>query len=134
MRTLWKMSWGRVALGLCLALAGAACRTTPTSPQPATHVVLMWMKHPDSTYDRARLIRGARSLQMMPGVVRVDTGRTVPMENDQTDRSFDLGVAITFRDRAALGRYERDPRRAAALERYLSPLVQRYVVYNLGSR
>lgn len=94
----------------------------------------MWMKRPDSIYDRTQLIHAARSLQMMPGVVRVDTGRTVPMENDQTDRSFDLGVAITFRDRAALQRFEHDPRRASAMERYLSPLVQRYVVYDLGTR
>lgn len=131
----WKKSgWVQGALGFCLAFAGAACSTTPAPPAPATHVILMWMKHPDSTYDRAQLIRAARSVQMMPGVVRVDTGRTVPMENDQADRSFDLGVAITFRDRAALQRFERDPRRTSGMERYLSPLVQRYVVYNLGTR
>jgi stress responsive alpha/beta barrel protein len=135
MTGVWKKSgWRHFVLGLCVAFAGAACSTTPSPPQPATHVVLIWMKHPDSPYDRARLIRGARTLQMMPGVVRVDTGRTVPIENDQTDRSFDLGVAITFRDRAALERYEGDPRRAAAMERYLGPLVRRYVVYDVSSR
>ena len=135
MKADWKMSvWRQIALTLCVAFAGDACSTTPETPHPVQRVVLMWLKHPESANDRAQLVRAAHSLQMMPGVVRVDTGRTVPMENDRTDRSFDLGVAITFRDRASLERYERDPRRSAAMERYLQPLVQRYVVYNLGTR
>lgn len=133
MRRFWKNS-GQLALALCLALGGGACSTTPATPEPVMHIVLMWLQRPGSASDRAQLIRAAHSLQMMPGVVRVDTGRTVPRQSEQPDRTFDLGVVITFRDRAALERYERDPRHAAAMERYLRPLVRRYVVYNLGTR
>ena len=103
-------------------------------PQPVTHVVLMWLKHPESAADRAQLVRAAHSLRMMPGVLRVETGRTVRGLGPEVDRSFDLGVVITFRDRAALERYEEDPRHSGAMERYLRPLVRHYEVYNLGVR
>lgn len=135
MRRIWKnIAVGRILLTLGCVLASASCNTTPVAPQPVQHIVLMWLARPESAPDRAQLLRAARSLQMMPGVVRVETGRNVPSPNAEADRDFDLGVVITFRDRAALQRYEKDPRHADAMQRYLKPLVRRYVVYNLGLR
>ena len=58
----------------------------------------------------------------------------VPMLAPGVDHSFDLGVVITFRDRAALQRYEKDPRHLDAMRRYLRPLVRHYEVYNLNGR
>lgn len=129
-----KTGGGKFLLAVVLGLAIAGCATTPSSPQPVQHIVLMWLVHPGSAADRAQLLRAARSLQMVPGVLRVETGRGVPLPNAEADRDFDLGVAITFRDRAALQRYERDPRRADAMQRYLRPLVRRYIIYNLNTR
>ena len=135
MTGVWKKSgWGEMALAICLTLASGACSSTPTQPRPVKHILLMWLKHPGSAADRLQLTRAAHSLRMVPGVLRVETGRTVPVPNAEADRNFDLGVVITFRDRAALQRYERDPRHADAMQRYLRPLVRRYVVYNLGTR
>ncbi len=39
-------------------------------------------------------------------------------------------VLFTFRDRAALHRFEKDPQHAAAIKSILKPLVKRYVVFN----
>lgn len=125
---------GKILLALSLILASASCSTTPTAPQPVQHIILMWLERPESGADRAQLVRAARSLQMMPGVVRVETGRNVPSPNTEADRDFDLGVVITFRDKAALQRYEKNPRHTEEMQRYLKPLVRRYVVYNLGTR
>jgi hypothetical protein len=94
----------------------------------------LWLKHPKSSADRAQLIRAAHSLRMIPGVLRVDVGRVVPALPPDTDKSFDLGVVITFRDRAALERYKSSPRRHEAMRRYLRPLVRRYVIYDLSGR
>jgi Stress responsive A/B Barrel Domain len=134
----WFRTNNRVRLGagatlaICLFLPG--CGTMP-SPAPAvTQVVLIWMKHPDRSADRAKLRRAADSLRMMPGVLRVEAGRTVPALPPGLDRNFDLGVVITFRDQAALQRYEKDPRHLEAMRRYLRPLVRRYEVYNFSSR
>lgn len=119
-------------LAICLFLLG--CGTLPAPSPAVTHVVLMWLKHPDRGADRAQLIRAAHSLRMIPGVMRVEAGRAVPALAPGVDRSFDLGVVITFRDRAALRRYEKDPRHLEAMRRYLRPLVRRYEVYNLSAR
>jgi hypothetical protein len=119
-------------VAICLFLLG--CGTVPAPGPTVTHVVLMWLKHPGSSADRAQLIRAARSLRVIPGVMRVEASRAVPALPPGVDRSFDLGVVITFRDRFALQRYEKDPRHLEAMRRYLRPLVRRYEVYNLGDR
>jgi hypothetical protein len=116
--------------GLCLA----ACSTAPAPRPTVTHVVLMWLKHPQRAADRAQLIRAANSLRMIPGVLRVETGRSILPVGPYLHRDFDLGVVITFRDRTALQRYERDPQHLEAMRRYLEPLVRHYEVYNLSDR
>lgn len=127
--------FGAVAgLAILTVLFGAACSTTPGPSPTVTRVVLVWLKHHGNSADRAQLIRAAHSLRMIPGVLRVETGRPVPTLGPDVDRSFDLGVLITFRDRAALRRYEKDPRFLEAIRNYLRPLVRRYEVFNLGER
>lgn len=125
---------GLAALAVGLSFFLGACATPPPPGPPVTHVVLMWLKHPERAEDRVRLIHAARSLRMMPGVLRVQTGRTIPPLGPHAHLDFDLGVVVTFRDRAALLRYEKDPRHPAAMRRYLEPLVRRYEIYNLGAR
>ena len=121
-------------LAVCASILLSACLTTPPVASTVTHVVLIWLKHPERSAERAQLIRAAHSLRMIPGVLRVQAGRAVPTLAPGVDRSFDLGVVITFRDRAALQRYERDPRHADTMRHYLRPLVRHYEVYNLSGR
>ena len=121
-------------LAICSSILLGACQTAPPASSTVTRVVLIWLRHPERSADRAQISRAAHSLRMIPGVLRVRTGRTVPMLPSRADRSFDLGVVITFRDRAALRRYERDPRHLEAMRRYLQPLVRRYEIYNSTGR
>jgi hypothetical protein len=79
-------------------------------------------------------VRAARSLQMMPGVLRVEVGRALPPAVQPADRTFDLAVVTTFRDRMALAHYENDRRHRQSLARYLGPLVQRYQIINPAVR
>ena len=126
---------GVVALGFVGTIfCYAGCLSPPPPPPKVIHVVLLWLKHPHRVADRAQLIRAAHSLRMIPGVLRVETGRSVPPLGPDASRDFDLAVVITFRDRAALQRYEKDPRHLEAMCRYLKPLVQRYEVHNLTDR
>jgi hypothetical protein len=134
MKRHWKIDNGWAAWTIGLAIFCGACSTEPVPPQPVTHIVLIWLKHPESAYDRAQLVRAAHSLQMMPGVSRVDTGRTASGLGPEVDRSFDLAVMIMFRDRSALDRYEGDARHRATMDRFLQPLVRHYETYNLGVR
>lgn len=122
------------AIALCGSVFLGSCSVLPAPSQPVTHVILMWLKHPQRSADRAQLIRAAHSLRMIPGVLRVETGHGVPPPPPGIERDFDLAVAITFHDRAALARYERDPRHHDAVRGYLRPLVRRYEAYNLSGR
>jgi hypothetical protein len=117
-------------LAICFVLLG--CSTTSPPSPVVTHVILIWLKHPERGVDRARLMRAAHSLRRVPGVLRVEAGRAMPALPPGVDRSFDLGVAMTFRDRAALERYEQDPRYRKAMHHYLRPLVRHYEAYNLS--
>ena len=134
----WFSTHNPIQLGASATLAmcffPVGCGTPPAPALTVTRVILMWMKHPDRSADRARLKRAASSSRMFPGVLRVEAGRTVPELPPELDRSFDLGEVITFRDRAALPRYKKDPRHLEAMRRYLQPLVRRYEVYNFSSR
>jgi Stress responsive A/B Barrel Domain len=112
----------------------AACSTAPMPPPTVTHVVLLWLKHTHRATDRDKIVRMAHSLRRIPGVLQVEAGRSIGLVGPNPPRDFDLGVVITFRDRAALQRYERDPRHREAMRRYLDPLVRRYEVYNLVGR
>ena len=134
----WFSTNNRIQIGASATLAmcffPVGCGTPPAPALTVTRVILMWMKHPDRSADRARLKRAASSSRMFPGVLRVEAGRTVPELPPELDCSLGLGVVITFRDRAALQRYEKDPRHLEAMRRYLQPLVRRYEVYNFSSR
>ena len=77
-------------------------------------------------------MRAARSLHRIPGVLRVEVGRSVPSVPPGVDRSFDLGVLMTFRDEAALNRYRQDPRYRKAMHYYLRSLVRHYEAYDLS--
>ena len=125
---------GFARLAICFFILLGACQTAPPVSSTVTQTVLIWLKHPERSADRAQLSRAANSLRMIPGVLRVQTGRSVPTLPSGADRSFNLGVVITFRDRAALQRYEKDPRHLEAMRRYLQPLVRRYEIYDSTGR
>jgi hypothetical protein len=112
---------------------GACAIALPPAPA-ITHVVLIWLKHPDRGQDRVQLERAAQRLYRLPGVVRVETRRSPLPIGHHLPQDFDLAIVMTFRDRSALRLYEQDPRRLEAMRRYLRPLVRRYEVHNLSDR
>lgn len=124
--------WSAFSLGAILLLAGCV----PLAPEmhPAQHVVLLWLKHPLRAADRAEIARRARSLRFMPGVARVEIGRSPALPPELRERSFDLAVVITFEDRVALLRYERSMHGNRGEARYLQPFVRHAAAYDFGLR
>lgn len=84
--------------------------------------------------DRAAIARASEKFREMPGVVSVEVGDALPVRRSGIEERFDLSVVFTFQDRAALERFEKDPRHAAAVKSLLKPLVKRYVVFNSVAR
>ena len=92
--------------------------------------MLFWLKRPGNVDDQNFLRRGLRTLRRARGINDMRVGRPLPVDRQDVEQSFDLGVVIIFRDRQALEKFERDQRREQALDAMLRPLVRRYTVYN----
>ena len=123
----------RIAMFLtCIALpfASTGAQAAATRSGQITHVMLFWLKRPGNVDDQNFLRRALRTLRRARGVNDVRVGRPMLVDRPSEEQSFDLGVVMTFRDRQALEKFERDQRREQALDAMLRPLVRRYTVYN----
>jgi Stress responsive A/B Barrel Domain len=123
----------RVAIFLCciaLSLASTGAQAAAARSGQVTHVMLFWLNRPGNVDDQNYVLRALRTLSRARGVNDVRVGRPLPVDRPGVEQSFDLGVVITFRDREALEKFERDQRRKPAIDAVLRPLVRRYTVYN----
>jgi hypothetical protein len=123
----------RIAMFLtCIALSFAptGAQAIATRSGQVTHVMLFWLKRPGNVDDQNFLRRALRTLRRARGVNDMRVGRPLPVDRPSVEQSFDLGVVITFRDREALEKFERDQQRKQAIDAVLGPLVRRYTVYN----
>jgi hypothetical protein len=123
----------RVALFLtciALSLAPAGAQAIATRSGQVTHVMLFWLKRPGNVDDQNFLRRALRTLRRARGVTDMRVGRSLPVDRPSVEQSFDLAVVMTFRDREALEKFERDQQRKQAIDAMLGPLVRQYTVYN----
>jgi hypothetical protein len=120
-------------ISLALFLSSSNGQGASARSGQVTHVMLFWLKRPSNIDDQNVLLRGLRTLRRVRGVSDVRIGRPLPVDRPGVEQSFDLGVVVIFRDRAALEKFEHDPRRRGALDAILEPLVRRYIVYNFAN-
>src|SRR5438874_12904850 len=123
----------RIALFLtciALSLAPTGAQAVATRSGQVTRVMLFWFTRPGNIDDQNFLLRALRTLRRARGVNDVRAGRRLPVDRAGLEESFDLGVVVTFRDREALEKFERDQRREQAIDAMLRPVVRRYTVYN----
>src|SRR6267142_5656488 len=110
----------KLALFLLSALAFTAtsCKSTTnynsagaksTSPGQVEHVVLVWMKDPSDSAARQKIIAATKTFKQIPGVIDARAGRAVPSTRPVVDSTFDIGIVVTFKDRAALEAYGPHP-------------------------
>jgi hypothetical protein len=119
------------SVALIFSLAPPQTEAAAARSGQVTRVMLFWLKRPGNVDDQNFLLRGLRTLRRVRGVNDVRVGRSFKMDRAGIEESFDLGAIVIFRDREALNKFERDPRRGAAIDAMLQPLVRRYIVYNL---
>jgi hypothetical protein len=119
---------------LCLSLLtsspGCGQSARETRGGSITHVVVVWLKTPGDEAGRRRLIDNARSLQAIPGVSHVHTGRVVPSTRPVVDSSYDVALVMTMKDAATLKAYATHPVHVRFVEEHVKPLVERYRVYD----
>lgn len=116
---------------ILLALVTIAAAPLAQADEPRViHVVLLWLNEPGNVEHRRELIEVSRSFTSIPGVVSVKVGTPVASERDVVDDSFDVGVYLEFRSRAALDAYRTHPAHVRAIADTLQPLVAKSVVYD----
>jgi hypothetical protein len=120
-----------MSVALIFSLAPRQTKAAAARSGQVTRVMLFWLKRPGNVDDQNFLLRGLRTLRRVRGVNDVRVGRSFKMDRAGTEQSFDLGAIVIFRDREALNKFEGDPRRGAAIDAMLQPLVRRYTIYNL---
>src|SRR5438094_10421274 len=115
---------------IALSLVPTGAQAVATRTGQVTHVMLFWLKRPGNVDDQNFLRRALRTLRRARGVNDVRFGRPLPVDRPDVERSFDLGVIMTFRDREAFSKFERDQQGEQAIDAMLRPLVRQYTVYN----
>jgi hypothetical protein len=130
-----------IALFVVLAIAALTTSCAQVGWQPGTrpgnvdHVVLLWMNEPGNDAVKEKMIATSRAFaREIPGIVSVSVGDAVPSDRDVVDDSFDLGIVIRFKDRAALDAYQKHPAHTKAAKEVLAPNASRLKVYDIEAR
>ena len=106
-----------------------------TRPGNVEHVVLVWLNEPGNVQVKGRIIETARTFpREIPGILSLSVGDAVPSPRDVVDDSFDLGLVVRFRDKAAMNAYEKHPVHVKAVKEVLAPNVSKLKVYDVMVR
>lgn len=94
------------------------------------HVVICWLKNPESESDRQKLIEATHSLKSIPGILSIEVGDMLPSERAIVDSSYDLGIIISFEDKESFRAFIDDPIHQKARKEKLVPLTSKAIVYD----
>ena len=83
--------------GMVGAMAGEAQAAAAVVPAKVVHHVFFWLKNPDSTADRDRLIAGLRTLAAIPVIRALHIGVPADTEaRDVVDGSYQVSELMFF--------------------------------------
>ena len=129
---------GHFAIVLCsLALAGCRGSATPSEnqsrPGHVTHVVIFWLKDPDSAEQRRDLIAACHTLKNIPGVTDLRVGQPLPSTRPVVDSSYDVAMVITFENEQAMEAYNPHPIHEKLAKEFV-PRFAKFLVYDFTNR
>src|SRR3954462_3454984 len=117
-----------------VALAAGSCKSSPTtvnntapksaSPGQVEHVVLVWLKDPSDSAARQKIVAATKSFKEIPGVIDARAGHPIPTTRPTADGTFDVGIVVTFKDRAALNAYGPHPIHDKAAKELILPVMK----------
>ena len=93
------------------------------------HQVYFWLKNPDSTADRDKLVEGLKTLTKIKHIKSWHIGIPAGTSRDVIDGSYSIAWLNTLKDRAAQDAYQVDPIHLAFVENY-KHLWSKVVVYD----
>lgn len=97
-----------------------------------THIVLFWLRHPDSAQDRAMLVEGLEGLRAIPEVKSLHTGFPAQTEaRDVVDHSWSVSELMIFDSPADQTAYQSHPLHDAFIAK-CEHLWDRVVVFDIA--
>jgi len=114
--------------------AGTAVAAMPFTPaenkKPLAHHVFFWLKNPDSTEDRDKLVEGLKALGKIPTIREIHIGVLASTEKrDVVDTSWQVSELMFFSDLAGQATYQTHPIHLDFVKNY-SHLWSKVIVYD----
>jgi Stress responsive A/B Barrel Domain len=121
------------ALGAATAVSAMAYTTgenTREKKKPLAHHVFFWLKNPDSTEDRDKLVEGVKTLAKIETVREIHVGVLASTEKrDVVDTSWQVSELMFFSDLEGQSTYQNHPIHLDFVKNY-SHLWDRVKVYD----
>ena len=93
------------------------------------HHVYFWLKNPDSSDDKKKLIEGLRKLSKVKTIREFHIGQPAPTNRDVIDRSYSVSWMVLFENPSDQDSYQVDPIHLKFVEE-CSALWSKVVVYD----
>ena len=95
-----------------------------------SHVILLWLKDPGNLKQQQQIIEATRSLEQIPGVMKIRVGTVLPSERPIVDDSFHIGIHMLFADQAAMQKYVSHPEHTKTVSSAIMPFVEKILIYD----
>jgi len=99
-------------------------------PKKVHHIVICWLKDPENSQARKKLIEASKDLSEIPGVLSVKAGSVLPSQRKIADSSFDVAIIISFANSQAMNSYLTHPRHKKMVKEIVQPMTQKILVYD----
>lgn len=131
------MKYATPILAVVAALVLNACTSCPfghhtTAAGKVEHIVLVWLKKPGNSADRATVIAATKQFQAgIRQIQHISVGQVVPSDRDIVDDSFDVGFVMRFANKEDMTAYEQHPVHVNTVKEKLLPLAKKILVYDI---
>lgn len=122
-----------ISLIITVLLGGCQLKKmTPIESGPEiTHVVLLWLISPESTYARQTIIQSSKKLQSISTIKQLDVGMVLPSPRKIVDSSFHVGIVMRFKNQKAMTDYLKHPLHTQTVKHIIKPLTRKIRVYDI---
>ncbi|HEY0274437.1 MAG TPA: Dabb family protein [Chitinophaga sp.] len=118
------------AAALVAGSAVASAAPAPAAKVPLIHHAIFWLKNPQSTADRDKLVEGVKTLAKIPTVQTLHVGVLAPTEKrDVVDNTWAVSEIMFFNDLPGQATYQTHPIHLDFIKNY-GHLWEKVVVYD----
>ena len=95
-----------------------------------SHIVIFWTKDGVENAMEELVAGMEKYLKPIPGVIHYHVGRMVPSHRDVVDQTYQVGLNLTFADKATQDAYQEHPLHIEFVEKVFKRVCERVIVYD----